>query len=210
MSPISYFDSVWQRCEEIKVLHSFLQSNLTSALSTDELLRSEWVARVSALDLYIHELIFQNMLLIFQGRKEKGTSFHKFECSSEALLRIKNSEHRVEQDLAFDLEVRRKLSRVTYQFPEDIADGVRLISKCELWNSVAIKRGANEQNKISAGKQIRNTLSLIIQRRNKIVHEGDLQPEPPRTQWKIDRADVDEASSFIHDIVYSIDSILSS
>lgn len=69
MTPIAYFNDIWQRCAEIEALHTYMAGQLTAVLSPDELLRAEWVARVSALDLYVHELIAQNMLKIFEGVK---------------------------------------------------------------------------------------------------------------------------------------------
>src|SRR6266481_5888867 len=45
-------------------------------------------------------------------------------------------------------------------------------------------------------------------RRNKIVHEGDLQPMVPRTPWLIDRSDVSQVTTFINDVVGAIDSIV--
>src|ERR1700730_8028676 len=133
MTPITYFGEVWQRCAEIETLHTYLAGKLTPAMATDELLRAEWVARVSALDLYVHELVAQNMLKIFEGTRVASPGFSKFQCSSDTLLRIKNAVTPVDANAAFDLEVRSKLSRKTYQFPNDIADGIRLVSGIELW-----------------------------------------------------------------------------
>lgn len=61
MKPIAYFESVWARCDELTAMHAYLANQLTPALRPDELLRAEWVARVSALDLYVHELVAQGI-----------------------------------------------------------------------------------------------------------------------------------------------------
>ena len=176
MTPIFYFKDVWRRCSEIETLHSYLVGKLTAAMSAEELLRAEWVARVSALDLFIHELVAQNMLRIFEGTRRSCAGFSKFHCSSDALLRVRNAVSTADAAAAFDLEVRSKLSRVTYQFPEEIADGIRLVSECELWNDVALAKGATAATKSAQAKGLKKDLSLIVERRNKIVHEGDLQP----------------------------------
>jgi hypothetical protein len=208
MTPITYFNDVWQRCAEIQVLRSYFAGKLTSAVSLDELLRAEWVARVGALDLYVHELVAQNLVRIFDGVRNTCPGFSKFHCSSETLLRIKNSPTPADASAAFDFEVRSKLSRVTYQFPDDIADGVRFVSACELWNEIAILKGANASTKIAHAKKLKKTLSLIVERRNKIAHEGDLQPAVPRTPWPIGPTDVDYAATFIEDLVHTIDGIV--
>jgi hypothetical protein len=41
---------------------------------------------------------------------------------------------------------------------------------------VAARLGAPIAKKNDAAKSIKKTLSLVIERRNKIAHEGDLQP----------------------------------
>src|SRR6516165_6833506 len=189
MTPIVYFDEVWQRCAEIETLHTYLAGKLTPALSADELLRAEWVARVSALDLYVHELVAQNMMKIFEGSRNGCSGFSKFHCSSDTLLRIKHAVTQADANAAFDLEVRSKLSRVTYQFPEDIADGIRLVSGIELWNEIALAKGATATTKGDIAKSLKKDLSLIVERRNKIAHEGDLQLSIPRTPWPITSAD---------------------
>jgi hypothetical protein len=208
MTPISYFEDIRQRCAEIEALHGYLAGRLTSAISADELLRAEWVGHVSALDLYMHELVAQNMIKIFEGTRGKCLGFSKFQCSSETLLRIRNACTNMEANAAFDLEVRNKLSRVTYQYPDDIADGIRLISDCELWNEVALFQGATASTKITDAKMLKKSLTLIVARRNKIVHEGDLQPTVPRLPWAISRADVSFAGNFIDSIVRAIDGIV--
>jgi len=208
MTPITYFDDVWQRCAEIETLHTYLAGKLTPAMSADELLRAEWVARVSALDLYVHELVAQNMVKIFEGTRNSCPGFSKFHCSSDTLLRIKNAATPADASAAFDLEVRSKLSRVTYQFPEDIADGIRLVSGSELWNEIALAKGATAATKGELANSLKKDLSLIVERRNKIAHEGDLQRSIPRTPWQIVRADVSYVAGFIEDLVRTIDKIV--
>ena len=65
MAAYTVFISAWKRCAELRTLYSYLASNLTTAFQPDELLRAEWAARVSALDLYVHELVAEKMLQIF-------------------------------------------------------------------------------------------------------------------------------------------------
>jgi len=208
MTPIAYFADVWQRCAQIEALYAYLAGRLTAALSGDELLRAEWVARVSALDLYVHELVAQNMVRIFEGSRNSCPGFSKFQCSSDTILRIKNASTPGDATAAFDFEVRSKLSRVTFQLPDEIADGIRLISEIELWNEIALTSGATAATKNTLAKSLKKDLSIIVERRNKIAHEGDLQPSIPRTPWDITRADVSHVSQFIEDLVQTIDKIV--
>lgn len=208
MLPKAYFDEIWVRCDLFAALHGYIVSHATAALQPDELLRAEWAARVSALDLYVHELVAQNLLQIFEGRRPNCPGFSKVQVSSDALMRIKAATTAADRSTAFDLDVRTTLSRATYQYPDDIADGVRLISPCKLWNEIALKQGATAATMSGATEALKKKLSIIVDRRNKIVHEGDLQPNIPRTPWPITRADVADVASFIHAIVTAIDQVV--
>jgi hypothetical protein len=208
MTPKAYFEEVWERCELFAALYGYMKHQVTAALQPDELLRAEWASRVSALDLYVHELVAQNMLKIFDGTRPTCSGFAKFHVSSDTLMRIQAATTAADRSSAFDLEVRTKLSRVTYQYPDDIADGVRLISPCKLWNDVVLKLGATGATLTSHKESLKKRLSLVVDRRNKIVHAGDLQPTIPRTPWPISRADVSDVAAFIYEIVCAIDSVV--
>ncbi|MBR8235535.1 hypothetical protein K6W26_15855 [Burkholderia sp. AU42008] len=189
-------------------MHTFLADRLTAALRPDELLRAEWVARVSALDLYVHELVAQKMLETFEGVRPAASGFGKFVIPTDVLMRIRGASNFVNAAAAFDLEVRTRLGYLTYQDPEKIADGIRMISNCELWNEVALALGATSATKVDRAKAIKRSLSIVVERRNKIAHEGDLQPGIPRDPWPIIKADIRDVSRLIFDIVESIDRIV--
>lgn len=208
MTPIGHFEAVWGRCSQLSALHSYLDKNVTAILQPDELLRAEWVARVSALDLYIHELIAQKMVEIFEARRLPTATYLKFQISTGTLNRIRTASTPSDASSAFDLFVRNQLSRITYQFPDDIADGVRLCSSIELWNEVAMVLGANPTTKTDKAKELKRQLSLLINRRNKIAHEGDLQQSPLREPWPISKADLIYVEEWLERTVRAIDSIV--
>lgn len=133
-------------------------------MQPDELLRAEWVARVSALDLYIHELVAQRMVATFEGRRPASPAYLRFQVSAETLNRIRAAASPSEASAAFDLYVRSYLSRITYQAPDDIADGVRLCCTIELWNEVALKVGATPATKADKAKSLKTQLSLVVRR----------------------------------------------
>jgi hypothetical protein len=82
------------------------------------------------------------------------------------------------------------------------------VAACELWNDIALSKGAAAATKSAHAKGLKRALSLIVERRNKIAHEGDLQPSFPRTPWPISRVDVSYAAGFIEDLVRTIDGIV--
>jgi hypothetical protein len=205
---LAHFEAVWSRCAQLSTLHAYLARNVVGVMQPDELLRAEWVARVSALDLYIHELVVQLMLAIFEGRRPATPAYLRFHISNETLSRIRSAATESEASAAFDLYVRDHLSRITYQDPDDIADGVRLCSTIELWNEVAINLGATPATKTDQAKSLKTQLSLIVRRRNIIAHEGDLQQSPFREPWPISQADLAFVGNEIERLVRAIDKVV--
>jgi len=208
MVPLAQFEAVWSRCALLRGIHAYLENNVTAALQPDELLRAEWVSRVSAMDLYVHELVAQSMIAIFEGTRPPTPAFLRFQISTDAMLRIRAAASPTEASLAFDLDVRDQLSRDTFQAPDDIADGIRLISTIELWNEIALALGANPATKSTVAKSLKRKHSLIIRRRNIIAHEGDLKQSPLREPWPIAAADLIDVSDHIEQIVRTIDTIV--
>src|SRR4051794_32121281 len=102
MTPKSYFDDAWQRADLFATLHAFVTNNAASVIQADELLRAEWAMRVSALDLYIHEVVSQNLLKIFQGHRPVCPGYSKLQISSDTLMRIHASGPGLISDAAFD------------------------------------------------------------------------------------------------------------
>lgn len=208
MTPLAQFEAVWGRCAQLLTLHAYLEKNVSGIMQPDELLRAEWVARVSALDLYIHELVAQEMIAIFEARRPASQAYLKFQVSTETLNRIRAASTPSDASAAFDLYVRTYLSRITYQAPEDIADGIRLFSTIALWNDVALKLGATPTTCTDEAKSLKTQLSLVVRRRNIIAHEGDLQQSPLREPWPISRADLAFVASQIERLVRAIDAVV--
>lgn len=207
MTPLALFESIWERCAHLTAIHAFLAQNAAPALKADEILRSEWAARVSALDLFVHELVAQGMEAVFVGSRPTTNAYLRFRVSNEALERIRRAPSPADAVASFDLDVREQLSRITYQLPDDISDGVKLFSDVDLWNELALHLGASQQQKVADAKQLKAQLTMVVRRRNKIVHEGDLQPTAPRVPWPITQSDVASVATLIERVVRGIDAV---
>jgi hypothetical protein len=206
MSPLATFQAAWNRCDQLSALHAYLAAKVTAALQPEEILRAEWAARVSALDLYVHELIAQTSVEILVGTKPAPVGFAKLAIGATNILLSKSNAAAFQSQV--DLEIRSNLERRTFQFPTDIADGIRCISDKELWNEIALADGATEATKTTHAKSIKAQLTQIVRRRNKIVHEADLQPAVPRTPWPIAANDVKLVRDFIERMVRYIDALV--
>jgi hypothetical protein len=148
------------------------------------------------------------MVEVFEGRRPATAAYLKFHVSTETVNRIRAAATQSDAGAAFDLFVRGHLGRITYQFPDDIAEGIRLCSAVELWNEVALSLGATQATKSDQAKRLKMQLSLLIRRRNAIAHEGDLQQSPLREPWPISKADLVFVGNQIERIVRAIDAVV--
>lgn len=99
-------------------------------------------------------------------------------------------------------EVRNRLGYRSFQQPDKIAEAIRLISDKKLWDEVALKINM-------PAKDIKQQLSTIVDRRNKIAHEADIDPTfGIGSRWYIDENLVSDAVDFIEEVAESIHQIL--
>jgi hypothetical protein len=101
-----------------------------------------------------------------------------------------------------EYEVRERLGYQSFQHPDKIADAIRLISDKKLWDEVSTKLNI-------PARDVKQQLIAIIDRRNKIAHEADIDPSfGIGDRWNIDEILVNEAVNFIEQIVESIHQII--
>ncbi len=186
------------RVRDIGALHDALRAQTTQTLDLSDILRAELVLAVSALDHYIHEVVRAGMLEIYRGLRPETPSFLQFSVSLGSLLgRVDGTE----RNDWLDAEIRRRHKWLTFQQPDKIADAIRLISDVTLWEEVGRRLGMGYAD-------VKNELSLIIDRRNKIAHEADVDPTLPGARWPITGQQVNDALGFIEGVVNSLDAIL--
>jgi hypothetical protein len=115
---------------------------------------------------------------------------------SESLLNKLNNASWLEK------EIRERLSYQSFQMPDRIADAIRLISDKKLWDEVSAQMGKESD-------EIKQNLTWIVDPRNQIAHEADINPSfAIGDRWPIDATDVEEAVDFIEQVVESIHQIL--
>lgn len=116
---------------------------------------------------------------------------------------ISNSlENRLNQTSWLEDEVRERLGYQSFQQPDKIADAIRLISDKKLWDEVSAKMG-------KSAKDIKQQLRAIVDRRNKIAHEADIDPTLGIGNcWYIDEILVNDAVNFIEQVVENIHQVL--
>ena len=182
------------RARELGTLAVAVTKITTTAIDVTDMWRAQIVLGVSALDYLIHELARIGMVEIAKGVRPKTDAFSKFQLPLDAVERaLRGLSH---ESWLGDI-VREKHSWVSFQHPDKIADAIRLISPKKLWEDVG-----NALN-LSA-KDVKLTVEMIVDRRNKIAHEADMDPANPGFPWPIDQQMASDALDEIERVAEAV------
>lgn len=188
------FDDSMQRVRTLHALHAAFANQLTTAVDLTDILRAEVVLAVSALDFFVHELTRLGMLECWSGARLETDAFNRYQLPISAINDLSNPSA-AQQIL--DAEIRTKHGFLSFQHPDKIADAIRLFSSVNLWEDVGTSLGRS-------AKDVKASLILIIDRRNKIAHEADIDPSYPGQRWPIDTAMVERIFDELDLIVRAI------
>jgi len=151
---------------ELASLHDYLLDHL-KPMAFDDLLRFEIVYSVSAFDKLVHDLIRIGMVSIFTGKRPPTAKYLAERISLSAYGSMSTATV-PPKEYYFEQEVISKLRTVTYQAPENIADGLSYIwDEKYKWQKISAAMAMTED-------AVKTQLRLIVDRRNKIVHEADV------------------------------------
>jgi len=165
------------RARELGSLANAVTGITTTAIDVSDMWRAQIVLGVSALDYLIHELARIGMIEIAKGTRQKTDTFSKFQLPLEAVERALNGQ--AHESWLGDT-VREKHSWLSFQHPDKIADAMRLISPIKIWEAVG-------QELNLPPKEVKLRIEMIVDRRNKIAHEADMDPTNPGFRWPIDQ-----------------------
>lgn len=167
-----------------------VDSLTTNAVDTTDLLRSQIVLSVSALDYFVHELSRIGCVQVADGGRPKTAAWERCQIPVRFTdLAIGGAATNQWMGEA----IREKHAWLSFQHPDKIADAIRLFSNVRLWDEVGIKLGDNAAN-------VKTRLIAIVDRRNKIAHEADIDPTNPGFRWPINAAMVNPAVDFLEKV----------
>lgn len=199
-SAIDLFRISIARVRDLIAVHNSLKAQTSNVVDLSDMLRAALVLAVSALDYYIHEVVRIGMLEIHRGQRLEPPAFSGFQISLGNARTGINAGQNIDSWL--EDEIRQRHSYKSFQQPNAIADAVRLICGKKLWEEVSMNMG-------KPANDIKQKLILIVDRRNKIAHEADIDPTLSLgNRWPIDELLVNEAVDFLEQVVESIHKIL--
>jgi hypothetical protein len=173
---IDLFEASMSRVRSLHGLYGAFAKQVTAAIDLSDVLRAEIVLAVSALDYYVHELTRLGMLECWSGSRNRTDAFNRFQLPISIAGGLSNPSTAKQ---IIEAEIRLRHGFLSFQHPDRIADAVRLFSEVKLWEEVGKEVGMS-------ANAVKTSLVLIVDRRNKIAHEADIDPSYPGQRWPID------------------------
>lgn len=177
-----------QRCRDMGSVVSALAARVTPAVDLSDVFRAQIVFCVSALDHLIHELVEEGMIQVHSGLRSGSDAMEKYQLRYGDIQRgMVVTDSQWLRDA-----IRRNHGWLSFQSPDKISTVInRIMDKRRFWRGVASRMG--EQG----GASLKRRLRLIVDRRNKIAHEADLNRVIPGQRWPISAADAIDCVDYI-------------
>ena len=156
---------------------------------------------ISFLDRYIHELVRVGMLDIFLGKRPPTRQFNTFNISSKSLLELSKYDVKVPLE---EIEIYKILNDeivvkngfLAFQHPNKISDALSYVwPTTHKWQLIAQQMGGGYTS-----DKVTDQLILLVERRNKIVHEGDMDGVN-KCKIDIEKSYVDDSIAFVKKMV---------
>lgn len=171
-----------------------LHGSALAGVDMTESFRASIVLGVSALDSYVHNLCVEGIVESFANVRPRNSYFGDVRVgiiAAEMGLRSGSSNW-------LEGEVRSLFSRDTFQRPDDISKALRFVDDTpKKWGRISARIGFTTE-------RTKAQLNSIVDRRNMIVHEADIDPV-----WGGSRSltadDTEGAIDFISKVVAAID-----
>ena len=197
---IDLFRENIRRSRDLAAIFRTMNAQTTGAFDVSDVLRASLVTAVSTMDHYIHELVRLGMLEAYRGVRTRTPAFFRFQVALEKVLPTSSD---FDPAAGLETQIRERHGHQSFQTPDSIADALRLVADVDLWNEVSKCIGIDR-------REITDRLTLITQRRNKIVHEADImrdyagQMASSDVRSPIDEDMVDDAIDFIDEVSETI------
>lgn len=177
-----------------------------------DILRFQLVYAVSGFDRLIHELIRKGVIEILLNQRVKTNKFLTHPFKAETLLKaleysdpsyIPTSPQET-TEFVVNKEMAEKLSFLSFQAPDKVKDGLSFIwTETQKMAVLADDIGIAGATTNDRQKNLEQKLALIVDRRNQIAHEGDIDPST-NLKRDITKAQAEDAINFVSQLGVSI------
>ncbi|MEV4770578.1 restriction endonuclease [Micromonospora humida] len=174
------------------------------AFEISDVFRAAWVQSVAALDHWVRQEIRARMLrLAAQPDMVKPQAFASFPLSLGLVEQVQLGTVTLVDAVDQQLQSRGHL---VYQNPAKIREGFALVADVNgFWNKVAKVLTEQSGDGVSfTGAEVQDQLNQIAQRRHKIAHEYDEDPDDPARKRPIDASSATQTIDAIEQLAAAI------
>lgn len=199
---ITQFEANLESARQLGVIFKAFHGKVTEAIPLDELLRAEIVLVVSALDCYVHDVVRQGMVKTLSLTSGESNAYLAFGVSMHFVKRLLRATESGERANLLDHEVRRLHGFKTFQTSDNISKALSLVGITDIWSKVGVLLGI-------PAIDVKTRLNLIIDRRNKIAHEGDIDHSMGLTiKYPIDFPTIQKVVTFLESLVKNMHNVI--
>ena len=188
ISQIRQIGDVYTYLNETMKLHT---------IDVDDILRSQIVNLISALDRYLHEKVRMGLCDIFLGNRPATVKSKTFSLTSGTVMRIWGDPTltSIEKEMLINDAISQKLKTLSFQQTVKIKDALSFLwEEPQKMTLLAKEMGVPGVTDNEKQRYLSQKLDLLVERRNQIAHESDMYIGGKRT---ITKDDVKEAVDFI-------------
>lgn len=177
-------------------IYHYLQSKAKN-LDATILLRSQFVLIISAFDTYVHSMIVNKIIDSYFSSEQQFNI--QLDIPLSLAYEMKDLNVDMQKNKLYNFLV-KKLSKDSFQSPKSIEYAFSILGISKIWTKLSDKMQMQPDD-------IKNMLSIIVNRRNKIAHESDWNVVTGSYE-DIELTDVLDCKNFINNMVDSIDDII--
>jgi len=183
-----------QRSRDLIGLGQAFKGMTNGLVDASDLYRAAVAQVVAALDAYIHGVVLDRAVDILFGRVPPGAKSNKTGLHFNAIQQILMAPDAVTGELLARSHVAQRLSLETYQRPDDISSALASVGVPKIWSAA-----------FPSGSATTQSLSLVVSRRNRIVHQCDADPLTPGNVMPMMDTDALDSVSIVESVVQGVD-----
>lgn len=192
----AFFERQVKEIENLSKIYVYLSRNNVCVADISMLLRSEYVLLVSAFDNYLHQIVRRKFVKdFFDG----GVNLGKLQLSVDVAHELFNVCERYEGEIILRNALKKTLGDKSFQAPIAVEWALGLINIHSIWKKMG------KYNNMS-GKDNKNKMALIVQRRNQIAHEFDIDYNGELRDIELDT--INDCKNFLSCLVDCIDGLI--
>ncbi|WP_157561382.1 hypothetical protein [Mycobacterium sp. E802] len=165
-------------------------------LDLTDMYRAALVQAVAALDAWVHDVVLDMAVEILIGLRPPGSNT-KLGLNLGATTQLLSAPNALELEMRSKALVNERLSVETFQKPDDIAKAFAMVGITAIWSTA-----------FGNAEAAKTALSVVVRRRNQIVHRCDMDPSGVAPYLTLSDTDALTAIDTIEDTVKALDSLL--